>query len=65
MENFSIKITEGCNNDIKNIAEYISTVFLDKKTKIENTYCENKLIKRNNGHCPLFLCMKFMCKVKE
>ena len=29
MENFSINITEGCNKDIKNIAEYISTVFLD------------------------------------
>ena len=41
MENFSIKITEGCNNDIKNIAEYISTVFLDREIKIENTYCEN------------------------
>ena len=29
MENFSINITEGCNKDIKNIADYISTVFLD------------------------------------
>ena len=29
MENFGINITDGCNNDIKNIADYISTVFLD------------------------------------
>lgn len=29
MENFSINITDGCYNDIKNIADYISNVFLD------------------------------------
>ena len=28
MENFSIDITEGCNKDIKNTAEYISMIFL-------------------------------------
>ena len=29
MEDFRINITDGCYNDIKNIADYISTVFLD------------------------------------
>lgn len=29
MENFSINITDGCYKDIKNIADYISLVFLD------------------------------------
>ena len=29
MENFSINLAGGCNNDIKNIADYISKVFLD------------------------------------
>lgn len=29
MENFSINITDGCNQDIKSIADYISTIFLD------------------------------------
>ena len=29
MENFSINLTDGCNNDIKSIADYISSVFLD------------------------------------
>lgn len=30
MENFSINITDGCSNDIKNIADYVSKVFLDE-----------------------------------